>query len=469
MWRREPSLEYLLAQCLDDIKTGRRTLEECLAAHPTYREELEPLLALALDLQRLPDPEPSPSFRRNAKVRLMNRIRAEQARAVAAPVAMTAENSPPKSVTRGWWRRFWGWTTPSPQFQPARRSAMIWAVVFAVVAVFVGGGGVVYAAQDALPGEPLYPVKETVEEVQLLLADPVEDVQLHLDFAARRLEEAQQLMQEGQVDLAVEAMEMAEEHWQAALAVAEQLRETQPEAFNALMAEAQALKEQAQALEALKEQLKAQAQANAAEHVAERLEQVEERMEQVLEHAEDVFADMPEHGEHDADQPQATATEEPTEAPTETATPEHDEDDEDAMPGEHMTETPEPTETPDDHDDRDTAGTGEDEDDDEHMPGETSTPEPSETPEDGDHDEDQEGDDRHSEPTATPTPEPTQAPAPTETSTPEPSETPEPTETAEPTETPEPGDDDYDDMTPQPGDDDHDDDDDDAMPTPSHP
>ncbi|NPA05815.1 MAG: hypothetical protein GXO54_00190 [Chloroflexi bacterium] len=461
MWRREPTLEYLLAQCLDEIKAGRRTFEECLAAYPAHRDELEPLLALALDLQRLPDPEPSPSFRRNAKIRLMNRIRAEQDRMAAVVATPTVENSSAKSVTRGWWRRFWGWTTASPQSQPGRRTAMIWAVVFAVVALFIGGGGVVYAAQDALPGEPLYSVKETVEEVQLLLADPVEDVQLHLDFAARRLEEAQQLLQEGRVDLAVKAMEMAEEHWQAALVVAEQLRETQPEAFNALVAEAQALKAQAQALEALKEQLMTQAQVGATdapEQVVERLSQVEERMEQVLERADEVFASVPDRGTPVAAHPQVTATE----TPTETATPDHDE----SMPGEHMTETPEPSETPDDDEYDDTMPTETStpepsetpDDDDDHYaeptrtpaPTETSTPEPSETPDD-DHDDDRD-DDHYPEPTTTP--EPTQAPAPTETSTPE------PTATVEPTHTPEPDDDDDHDMTPQPGDD-HDDEDDD--------
>ncbi|NPA06061.1 MAG: hypothetical protein GXO54_01480 [Chloroflexi bacterium] len=168
---------------------------------------------------------------------------------------------------------------------------MIWALIAAILAVVIGGGGAVYAAQDALPGEALYPVKEMVEDAQLLMADPVEEVQLHMDFAERRLAEAQQLMAQGQVDLALEAMVQAEAHWQAALAMAEQVRGQRADAWPEVMAQAERLAQQMQMLNTLKEQarftVKAQAQQGMAQadtahtQVHERLAEVEARLAEV--------------------------------------------------------------------------------------------------------------------------------------------------------------------------------------------
>jgi hypothetical protein len=57
--------------------------------------------------------------------------------------------------------------------------------------------GTIYAAGSALPGEPLYPVEQTVEQVQLGFAPPGKALGLRMDFAEKRLGEAEQLRQKG--------------------------------------------------------------------------------------------------------------------------------------------------------------------------------------------------------------------------------------------------------------------------------
>ncbi len=170
---------------------------------------------------------------------------------------------------------------------------MIWALIAAVLAVVVGGGGAVYAAQDALPGDALYPVKEMVENAQLLVADPVEDVQLHVQFAERRLAEAQALMAQGRTDLALEAMAQAEAHWQAALELAEQVRAQRPDAWPEVAAQAERLAQQLQMLHTLKEQVRhtAQVQGQQGQGQAEAAHaQVRARLAEVEAHLAEVQA-----------------------------------------------------------------------------------------------------------------------------------------------------------------------------------
>jgi hypothetical protein len=69
----------------------------------------------------------------------------------------------------------------------------------AILVSLLGGTGAatVYASQDSLPGETLYPVKLWSEDVQLdLTADPTAKLDLSLDFTDRRLSEIQQLVED---------------------------------------------------------------------------------------------------------------------------------------------------------------------------------------------------------------------------------------------------------------------------------
>ena len=80
------------------------------------------------------------------------------------------------------------------------------AILLFVLALF-GGGTVTYAAQDALPGEPLYSVKRSVEDARTSLTFSQEGrVTLQLSHSQRRLDEAYRLAQQGRVDEARAAL-----------------------------------------------------------------------------------------------------------------------------------------------------------------------------------------------------------------------------------------------------------------------
>ncbi len=70
-----------------------------------------------------------------------------------------------------------------------------------VVLLFALSGGLAYAAQSALPGEPLYPSKTAVEQLQLALVQSKTDrAGLELEFAGRRVDEIQTLATRGQYE-----------------------------------------------------------------------------------------------------------------------------------------------------------------------------------------------------------------------------------------------------------------------------
>jgi hypothetical protein len=165
-------IEMILTECIKDIKSGRATLAECLNRYPSRRQELEPLLKLALNIQEPPVIELDSTYKQAAKTRLLQQIR-------------TARPEKSRSFTNIF------------SFGLTQRFAWARVAVFVVVALIVLsmlGGGTVYAAQSSLPGELLYPVKTGVEDVRIFFAgSSAAKAELNLQFAQTRLEEMNKL------------------------------------------------------------------------------------------------------------------------------------------------------------------------------------------------------------------------------------------------------------------------------------
>ena len=182
----------ILDQCIEDIKAGRSSVEDCLAKYPSMRKQLEPLLRIALGIQEPPDVKPSAAFKVRARVQLIEQIHAKQA------------------VTKQPWVRYIKQLKPIPYKGRFNMISIIMAIVLAVSAL---GGGTVYASQDSLPGDALYPVKTGTEQVRLVLTPgDAAKVDLQLTFASSRLEEMTGLVEKGKpekISIAVNGYERA--------------------------------------------------------------------------------------------------------------------------------------------------------------------------------------------------------------------------------------------------------------------
>lgn len=90
----DETLANIFATCLQRIEAGA-TLDECLAAYPTARGELESLLRVATRLQALPRPALLPSAVQTAITgRVLNQLQAQQATATGALRSIQAPAGP---------------------------------------------------------------------------------------------------------------------------------------------------------------------------------------------------------------------------------------------------------------------------------------------------------------------------------------------------------------------------------------
>ncbi len=120
------------------------------------------------------------------------------------------------------------------------------AALAAVVLIFGGGVGAAFAAQDALPGEALYPIKIMSEDVRLELAsDPQAGINLLMQFASVRVSEMNQLVVQ-ESDIPVQTAERLENQIQMAFQLAAGLDDDGMQA--ALLGIRTKLEEQAQTL-----------------------------------------------------------------------------------------------------------------------------------------------------------------------------------------------------------------------------
>ena len=159
----------LLADCLDAVLDGRMTVEECVSVQSEAGEELRGLLEVALAVPPAPEVTPRPAFRSHGRQALLDAL---------APRRRPFLLSWPGLLL------------------PARMFALLAGLALAFTTSL--GGVAVYASQEALPGDILYPVKRAAEEVQLAFVWTAEsEVAVHLTLAERRLWEVERLQERG--------------------------------------------------------------------------------------------------------------------------------------------------------------------------------------------------------------------------------------------------------------------------------
>jgi len=166
-------IEEIRLQCIDDIRAGRASLQDCLDRYPNMRRELEPFLRVALSIKEPADSRPSDAFKVRTRANLMEHIHASQAgkRVLRLPSQAGARY--------GWYT---GW---------ARAVAIVVAVILIISAA---GTGAAYASQSSLPGDTLYSVKLGTEQLRRIITfDNVAEVELELKFASTRLDELEAL------------------------------------------------------------------------------------------------------------------------------------------------------------------------------------------------------------------------------------------------------------------------------------
>ncbi len=182
--RKNKQFNDIFEECLEQVLTQGKTIEQCLASYPDMATQLEPLLRTALAVKKAASIEPAPEMAARVRYRLTSRLQAK------------------------------GERKKSSIWQPR------WATVIAgVLLFFLVGSGTVVASSSSMPDSPLYPVKLAAEQVQIKLTrSKIRRAILYAELAnkrvaeiaymadAEKLEKVEQLTQKLDVILANVAM-----------------------------------------------------------------------------------------------------------------------------------------------------------------------------------------------------------------------------------------------------------------------
>jgi hypothetical protein len=163
------NLYEALEICLQDVEHGV-DIETVLFRYPDIAEELRPILETSMNARSMAVPAPSAEI-----------VRRNRAKVLQHASELRETNAKSSS------RRIW--------FASLRRIAVSLAVV---AVLFISGTGLVRAASTTLPGDNLYPVKRTWEDVLLIFTfDTQQRDALQIEHANERLYELQELFAKG--------------------------------------------------------------------------------------------------------------------------------------------------------------------------------------------------------------------------------------------------------------------------------
>ena len=163
---REKEFNNILDDCIDRLLIRGETLQQCLDSYPEHSTELEPLLRMALAANEAVSVQPDPDFKARARYELNVLLQQEKSK-----------------------RR-----TPFLSWRPR------WAVATAalLVVVLLTGGSTALAADQIMPGNPLYPVKLATEQVGLTFTiSDVGKAELYATLADRRVAELDYVISKG--------------------------------------------------------------------------------------------------------------------------------------------------------------------------------------------------------------------------------------------------------------------------------
>ena len=185
-------LDDIFNECYERMRMGE-SLESCLMRYPEHAAELEPLLKTTFDIgRRASYIQPRPEFKHWSRVRLEGAQHyAGQQRRAERPSLFS-------------WRQSWA------------------VAVAAILVLLLTGGSTVAASSNAMPDEPLYPVKLATEQVRFAFAiSDAQKTQVHTQLAETRAVEIEAMADQGKTEYAVIAAEkLANQLEQANLAMA---------------------------------------------------------------------------------------------------------------------------------------------------------------------------------------------------------------------------------------------------------
>ncbi len=191
-------LQDIFEECVERLRQGD-SVENCLMSYPEVAAELEILLRTALNVNwRASMVQPRPYFKARARAQFI----------AAQQYAAQVKESKPK-----------------PTFFSLQRA---WMPALAVVLILVlSSVGTAAAASNAMPDEPLYPVKIATEQAHLTLTFSDEDkAEINVKLAETRSQEIATMATQGKTEQVVVTTERLAQNLEAAEVAIQKVEET---------------------------------------------------------------------------------------------------------------------------------------------------------------------------------------------------------------------------------------------------
>jgi ribosomal protein L12E/L44/L45/RPP1/RPP2 len=174
-------IEEIFEECLKCIEHGE-SIESCLARYPEKSQELELMLRTFVNVKwRTTLVEPSPQSKLRGRAKLLNIYR------------QRAYEEAHKAKQPGGFRL---------------QRILVPALAGIVIFILVGGVGTAAASSNAMPDQPLYPVKLATEEVRLALSfSDVDKAVVNTEIAQERAQEIAAMAEIGKTEYIAPATE----------------------------------------------------------------------------------------------------------------------------------------------------------------------------------------------------------------------------------------------------------------------
>jgi hypothetical protein len=191
----------ILNECVEHVLRGE-SVEQCLQRYPEQAPEIEPLLRVAAAARKTSSAvEPMPEFKARVRHEIQLHFRSK------------GRKAEPKS-------------TPALHWMP-RWAIAAMAFVFVVLLM---GTTTVAASSETVPGDTLYSVKTTTEQIQLKLTfSKAAKAKLQARFAERRVWEMARLAEKGRMAKLAALATRFEAHLTKIEQLAAQIEATDPE------------------------------------------------------------------------------------------------------------------------------------------------------------------------------------------------------------------------------------------------
>jgi hypothetical protein len=192
-------------------------------------DQIDPRLYEKLDLLRTTSPR-NPEAAARGRVKFLAELET---------LELPSPQQARKGILPGWMTRRTETKVAYAGSRTARFSLSGAFLLIALLAFLFGGAGMTaYAAQSALPGDILYPVKTGLEQTQLAFStNPAARTELQMEFAEHRLSEIARLIEEGQFQEIPAATDQFEVHIRNVMADLEDITTRDPQQATELSAQ----------------------------------------------------------------------------------------------------------------------------------------------------------------------------------------------------------------------------------------